>query len=106
EVVLAGEEAGKEYQGKHGYPVAADVSWDDVDAADFDALIIAGGQMPDKIRFEEPVKAVTAAMAKAGKPIAAICHGPQILISAKVTGGRNMTCYKAVTDDLINSGAN
>ena len=106
EVVLAGEKAGEEYKGKNGYPVKADVSWDDVDAADFDALIIAGGQMPDKIRAEEPVKEITRLMAEAGKPIAAICHGTQILISAKVTGGRNMTCWKTVVDDLVNSGAN
>jgi protease I len=106
EVVLAGEKAGEEYKGKNGYPVKADVSWDDVDASDFDALIIAGGQMPDKIRAEEPVKDITRRMAEAGKTVAAICHGAQILISAKVTGGRNMTCWKTVVDDLVNSGAN
>ena len=105
EVVLAGEKAGEEYKGKNGYPVKADVSWDDVDADDFDALIIAGGQMPDKIRAEEPVKELTRRIAEAGKPVAAICHGAQILISAKVTGGRNMTCWKTVVVDLVNSGA-
>jgi protease I len=105
EVVLASEKAGEEYKGKNGYPVKSDVSWDDVDADDFDGLIIAGGQMPDKIRAEEPVKEITRRIAEAGKPIGAICHGAQILISAKVTGGRNMTCWKTVVDDLVNSGA-
>ena len=74
--------------------------------ADFDALLLPGGVMnPDKLREDEKALEFVRAFAEAGKPIAAICHGPQTLISAGLVEGRRMTSYPAIKADLINAGA-
>lgn len=73
---------------------------------DYDALLIPGGVInPDKLRVNEKAIAFVKAFFDAGKPVAAICHGPQVLIDAEVVGGRKMTSVKNVHKDLINAGA-
>jgi len=96
---------GRDITGKHGYAVAADLALSDVDPSAYDVLVLPGGKAPETVRLDKTAVAVTRKMMDAGKPVAAICHGPQILISADVLQGRRATCYKAVRDDLLASGA-
>jgi len=105
EVVVAGEQAGETYKGKHGYPQVAETSFDDLDAADFDGVIVPGGWMPDKLRRFDKVKQLVADFEKDGKLIASICHGPWIDISAGVVKGYTYTSTPGIKDDLENAGA-
>ena len=87
DVKIVGPKAGESYPSKHGYPAKADVSASDVKADDFDAIIIPGGYSPDHMRRHKAmVDLVTQAAAK-GKVLAAICHGPWMLCSAKFLKG-------------------
>ena len=90
--------------GKHGYTVNADVSFDEVDPDEFDALVLPGGRAPERIRLNERAVEIARKMFEDGKPVATICHGPQILISAGVLRGRRGTSYPGIRDDLINAG--
>ena len=101
---LAGPEAGKTYTGKNGYPCVSDAAVEQMDAADFDALVVPGGFMPDKLRRDPHVLELVRAFQAAGKPIAAICHGGWIPISAGVYRGVRVTGSPGIKDDLINAG--
>lgn len=70
-----------------------------------DALIIPGGYSPDALRINQKILELVRHYACTGKVVAAICHGPQVLISAGLVKGKRMTAYAAVKDDLINAGA-
>lgn len=106
---------GKPVTGRYGTPVPLEVfglgtryvveEIENVKPEEFDALIIPGGFSPDHLRIDERVLRLVKAMYEAGKIIAAICHGPQVLISAGLVKGKRVTAYKAVMDDLINAGA-
>jgi deglycase len=89
-----------------GETIKVDLFLEDVDCDDFDALLLPGGVMnPDKLRtFPEAVEFVRGFF-EAGKPVAAICHGPQILIDADVVRGRKLTSYPSIKNDLMNAGA-
>ena len=102
---LVGPEAGKTYPSKLGYPATADVAAGSVTAADFDALVIPGGFAPDYIRRSETMLKLTRDVAAAGKPVAAICHGPWVLCSTTVLRGRTATCFHSIKDDVVNAGA-
>ena len=73
--------------------------------ADFDALVIPGGHSPDSLRTDADVVAFTRAFFETGKPVAAICHGPQLLIEAGCVKGRKLTSWPSVRTDLSNAGA-
>lgn len=106
EVVVAGlDAAGTVYTGKHGYPIKSDAALGDIDPASFDALLVPGGFMPDKLRRYDVVKSITRAMHEAGKPVAHICHGGWIPISAGVVRGLTVTSTPGIRDDLENAGA-
>ncbi len=76
-------------------------------ASDYNALVLPGGVInPDKLRRNEDALKFVNNFFEQKKPVAAICHGPQILISAKVVKGRKMTSFSSIKDDLINAGAN
>ena len=105
EVVVAGLKAGATYAGKHGYPCRADASLDEVDAAEFDGLVVPGGFMPDRLRREAQVLKLVRDFDAAGKLIAAICHGGWIPISAGVYRGVRVTGSPGIKDDLVNAGA-
>jgi protease I len=90
--------------GKHGYTVEASLAVNEVNAADYDALILPGGKAPGKLRRDQTVLELTMQFMVANKPVAAICHGPQILLSAGVLHGRTATCYKSVADELLKAG--
>jgi len=86
--------------GKHGYEVKAAEAASDVDPAAFDALVLPGGKAPSALREHLDVLEIARNFMKAGKPVAAICHGPQILISAGVLGGRRATSHESVRSEM------
>jgi protease I len=104
-VVVAGPEAEATYHGKNGYPCVADAAIADMEAADFDGVVIPGGFMPDKLRRDPHVLKLVRDFAQAGKPVAAICHGGWIPISAGVYRGVRVTGSLGIKDDLVNAGA-
>lgn len=105
EVKIVGPKAGDTYKSKYGYPAKADLSMDDVNAADFDALVIPGGYAPDRMRRHAAMLTFVRAMHQAGKPVAFICHAGWVPISAGIVRGRTVTSVSAIKDDLINAGA-
>ena len=104
EVVLAGPKADTHYDGKNGYPCTSDAAIDQMNADDFHALVVPGGFMPDKLRRDAVVLDLVRAFDAARKPIAAICHGGWIPISANVYRGVRVTGSPGIKDDLINAG--
>jgi protease I len=73
----------------------------------YDALVLPGGQInPDLLRVEDEALALIKAFADAGKPVAAVCHAPWLLIEAGLVEGKTLTCYKSIVTDLKNAGAN
>jgi len=89
-----------------GDSVDVDIALADADPEDYDALVLPGGVMnPDKMRTVPEAIEFVEAFFKAGKPVAAICHGPQLLIEAGVVKGRKLTSYPSLKTDLINAGA-
>ena len=79
----------------------------DADCSDFDGLLIPGGQInPDLLRVNDRAVAIVREFNDAGKPIAAICHAPWMLIEAGIVEGKTATCYKSIRTDLKNAGAN
>jgi protease I len=104
EVVLIGAEA-KTYTSKLGYPAPAKATYDQVNPAEFDGLIVPGGYAPDYIRRYPKALEFVRAMDKAGKLIGSICHGPWVLCSAGVLKNRRATSFFAIKDDVVNAGA-
>jgi len=107
EVTIVGLEAGAQIEGDKGKVKATvDRTFKDVRPEDFDGLLIPGGGSPDKLRaHDEAVKFVKAFMT-AGKPVLAICHGPQLLLTADEYKNHRMTAWKTVQGDLEKAGAN
>ena len=91
--------------GKHGYEVAVDKTLDEVNTDDYSLLVLPGGKAPAAVRKEPKALEIARSFFAAGKPVAAICHGPQILISAGLLQGRRATCYRSVADELKEAGA-
>ncbi len=105
DVTVAGPNKGTAITGKHGMPVQADIAFKDLRADDYDCLVIPGGQGPDHIRiFPEVIKFVRD-FDKTGKPVAAICHGVQILITARLLKGKRATGWKSLVVDIEDAGA-
>jgi protease I len=105
DVVLVGPQARTLYHDKtRTTTMSADVAAGAIRMKDFDALVIPGGYAPDKMRMRHAmIDLVKDAMA-AGKPVAAICHGPQVLISANAVRGRTITCWPSIAIDIKNAG--
>jgi protease I len=91
--------------GKHGASVHANRAIAGIRAEDYDALLLPGGKAPAALREDAQVLALVRHFFAAGKPVAAICHGPQVLVSAGVVAGRTLTAYRAVADELKAAGA-
>jgi protease I len=105
-VTVFGSKAGEVFAGKRRQATARiEKSARDIDPASFDALVIPGGHSPDKLRLDEDVVSFVKRFAETGKPIAAVCHGPQLLIEAGVVSGRTLTSWPSVRKDLENAGA-
>jgi len=97
---------GQDMMGKYGVPARATMSTSDLKASDFDCVILPGGfESPDRLRIRPEVLQFVRDMDQAGKLVAAICHGPWILISAGLVKGRKVTGYMSIADDLKNAGA-
>ena len=92
-------------KGKHGYEVAVDKTLDEVKADDYAILVLPGGAAPAVVRKEAKALEIARTFFALEKPVAAICHGPQILISAGLLQGRRATCYKSVAEELKEAGA-
>lgn len=106
EVFTIEKKAGKEVKGKQGEAmVMIDHGIDDVKPEDFDALFIPGGFSPDLLREDERFVVFSKAFMDAKKPVFAICHGPQLLITAKTLEGRDATGYKSIAQDMLYAGA-
>jgi protease I len=105
EVVTVGASAGQTYTSKLGYPVKADISYDNARPADFDGVIIPGGYAPDHIRRHPKAIEFVRQIDREGKLVASICHGPWVLCSAGTLKGRRATCFFAIKDDVVNAGA-
>jgi deglycase len=104
-VSLVGPTAGTEYKGKRGHAVVkSDVAAGTVKVGDFDALVIPGGHAPDKMRMRHAMVDLARDAMEVGKPVAAICHGPQVLISANTLRGRTLTCWPSIAIDVKNAG--
>ncbi|MCD9030953.1 type 1 glutamine amidotransferase [Luteimonas sp. Y-2-2-4F] len=89
-----------------GDTVPVDVVLDQADPADYDALVLPGGVInPDKLRAEPAAVAFVKAFDRAGKPLAAICHGPWLLAESGAAKGRELTSFKSIRTDLENAGA-
>lgn len=106
EVTLLGPAAGKVKAYNNEIHLYIQKAVSDVPAADFHALVLPGGKAPALIRQEASVLDFTREFAKLGRPIAAICHGPQVLVTAGVVKGRAMTCVSGMADELRSGGAN
>ena len=91
--------------GKHGYEVAVDMTFAQVERGRHDILIIPGGKAPAAVRKDPLALGIARGFFDLGRPVAAICHGPQILISAGLVNGRRATCYRSVAQELIDAGA-
>ncbi len=91
--------------GKHGYEVEVDKALRDVNPDDYDLLVLPGGKAPAALRKEPAALEIAKDFFRKNKPVAAICHGPQILTTAGVLTGRHATCYPSVADELKESGA-
>ncbi len=94
----------RSYQGKRGYPLTVDTSVDQINAADFDALVIPGGYAPDVMRRSQRLLQITREIYQAGKPVAFICHAGWVPISAGIVKGKRGTSVGAIRDDLVNAG--
>jgi protease I len=104
-VTLVGPAAATEYRGKRGQAtITSDAAAGSVRIADLDALVIPGGHAPDKMRMRHAMVDLARDAMIAGKPVAAICHGPQVLISANVLRGRTLTCWPSIAIDVKNAG--
>ena len=106
EVTVFGMRAGDVVTGKRGnarHRVEAEAAV--LDPEDFDALVIPGGHSPDKLRLYADVVDFVRRSFATWKPVAAICHGPQLLIEAKLVKGMTLTSWPSVRTDLVNAGA-
>uniref|UniRef100_C6E9Q6 Intracellular protease, PfpI family n=1 Tax=Geobacter sp. (strain M21) TaxID=443144 RepID=C6E9Q6_GEOSM len=103
-VDVASEKAGS-IHGKHGYEVPVNKLFNEVTPADYAVLVLPGGKAPAAIRNSPAVHEIARAFMSSSKPVAAICHGPQILISAGLLKGRKATCYETVAPELRDAQA-
>lgn len=95
----------REYRGRHGYPCTPDGAVKDFPAAGLAGVVVPGGWAPDKLRRDREVLERVREVHQQGKMVAAICHGPWVLISAGIVRGRRLTSTTAIRDDLVNAGA-
>lgn len=106
QVILVGLQQGKQIEGKQKKErLTIERAAKDVRADEFDALVIPGGYSPDRLRMSLDMVRLTRDMFIAGKPVAAVCHGPWMLVEADAIDGRTVTSWPSLKTDLINAGA-
>ena len=94
----------KSYEGKCGVPTKVDGQVEEYRAQKWDIVVIPGGWAPDKIRMNAAALDIVRKTLESGNVVAAICHGPWVLVSAAVLKGKNVTSYIAIKDDVVNAG--
>jgi protease I len=97
-------EGDQTYSEKRGHNFTLNATFAEINSADYDALVIPGGRAPEYLRLDERVLQITCHFAVTGKPIAAICHGPQVLAAAGVLQGKKATAYPAVGPEVKLAG--
>jgi len=102
EVIVASSH--DELTGKRGYTLHVDAHYDDINPEEFQLLIIPGGKSPERVRLNNTAISITKHFLKSKKTIAVICHGVQVLISARGVRGRKIACWYGVKDDLLAAG--
>jgi len=105
ETLFVGPGRARTYRSKEGYPAEEEVSIQNADASDFDAVIVPGGYAPDMMRRDRRMVDFVREMDSRNKVVAAICHGPWMLVSAGILQGRKATSFFAIRDDVVNAGA-
>ena len=103
-VTIVGPAAGTDYRSRSGSAVKSDLAAGAAKVREFDALVIPGGHAPDRMRMRHAMVDLTREMMEAGKPVAAIGHGPSLLISANALRGRTLTCWPSIAIDVKNAG--
>jgi len=98
-------EGDQTYSEKPGHNFTVNADFATTDPADYDALVIPGGRAPEYLRLNERLIEIVRQFAAADKPIAAICHGQQLLVAAGVLEGKNATAYPALKPDIEQAGA-
>ena len=98
-------EGDQTYTEKPGHNFTLNATFADIDPAAYDAIVIPGGRAPEYLRLNPRVIAIVREFKEAGKPIAAVCHGAQILAAADVIRGRNISCYPACSPEVKLAGA-
>jgi protease I len=104
EVTVASPSGGS-ITGKHGYAVTVDKTLEEINPDDYSILVLPGGKAPEAVRKDPKAQEIARSFFARSKPVAAICHGPQTLISAGLLQGRRATCYSSVADELKEAGA-
>jgi protease I len=97
-------EGDQTYSEKRGHNFTLNATFAEIKPADYDALVIPGGRAPEYLRLDETVLQIVRHFVKTTKPIAAICHGPQLLVAAGALKGRSCSCYPAVAPDVRAAG--
>ncbi|MEG2030957.1 MAG: DJ-1/PfpI family protein [Janthinobacterium sp.] len=97
-------EGDQTYTEKPGHLFTLNASFDEIDPADYDAVMIAGGRAPEYLRLNEKVIAAVRHFAGAGKPVAAVCHGAQLLAAADVIRGKRISAYPACAPEVKLAG--
>ena len=97
-------EGDQTYSEKRGHNFALNATFDEVQAQNYDAVVIPGGRAPEYLRLNPKVLEVVRHFASANKPIAALCHGAQVLAAARVLQGRRCSCYPAIAPDVELAG--
>ncbi len=91
-------------KGKHGYEAEVDIKFDEINPKNYDGLLIPGGKGPETVRRSKEAVNVAKKFMEEEKPVASICHGIQVLISAEVLEDKEATCWYGVADDLEAAG--
>jgi protease I len=102
-VIVAGKSKSK-ITGKRGYSFEPHITFDEVKPEEYDALVIPGGKSPANIRDDPNVQKIVKYFMQNSKPVAAICHGPQVLVSAGVVKGRKLTSWYEVSKEIVAAG--
>ena len=97
-------EGDQTYSEKRGHNFSLNATFDNVKAEEYDALVIPGGRAPEYIRLNPRVLDIVRHFASTDKPIAALCHGAQVLAAADVLKGKKCSCYPAVSPDVARAG--
>jgi protease I len=105
-VTIVGDKKGEKYRGKRRRAeIVSEAAAGNIDSRDFDAVIVPGGYAPDRMRLHRSMIELVKKAYDSGKLVAAVCHGPQLLISAGIVKGKRMTSWPSVAIDLKNAGA-